>query len=64
MSKREDELINAGWAKRFVACEPRLTEMVEMYKEIGFKVHLNPCHQRRKLMHRGATRTNVPRALM
>jgi hypothetical protein len=40
--KREDELIQAGWERRFIACEPRLSEMVEMYKEIGLKVHLEP----------------------
>jgi hypothetical protein len=40
--KREEELIAAGWEKRFVACEPRLSEMVEMYGEIGFEVHLEP----------------------
>lgn len=40
--KREDELIDAGWERRFIACEPRLSEMVEMYKEIGFEVHLEP----------------------
>ena len=34
----EDE----GWARRFVACEPRLSEAVELYKEIGFDVHLAP----------------------
>lgn len=39
---REDELIKAGWEKRFIACEPRLSEMVEMYKEIGLTVHLEP----------------------
>jgi hypothetical protein len=42
ITKREDELIQAGWEKRFVASEPRLTEMVEMYEEIGFEVHLEP----------------------
>jgi hypothetical protein len=42
MVKREDELIKAGWEKRFIASEPRLAEMVEMYKEIGFEVHLEP----------------------
>lgn len=31
-----------GWTKQFVACEPRLTEAVEMYKEAGFDVHLEP----------------------
>jgi hypothetical protein len=40
--KREDELIQAGWERRFIACEPRLSEMVGMYEEIGLKVHLEP----------------------
>jgi len=34
----EDE----GWTKQFIACEPRLSEAVEMYKEAGFEVHLEP----------------------
>jgi hypothetical protein len=38
--RREEELVAAGWERRFIACEPRLSEMVEMYKEIGFEVHL------------------------
>ena len=40
--KREDELIKVGWQRRFIACEPRLSEMVAMYEEIGLKVHLEP----------------------
>jgi hypothetical protein len=40
--KREDELIQAGWERRFIACEPRLSEMAEMYEEIGLKVLLEP----------------------
>jgi hypothetical protein len=40
--KKEEELIAAGWEKRFVACEPRLSEMVEIYEEIGFEVRLEP----------------------
>ncbi|MCX5811967.1 MAG: hypothetical protein NT178_05400 [Proteobacteria bacterium] len=40
--KREEELAAAGWEKRFVACEPRLSEMVGVYDEIGFEVHLEP----------------------
>jgi hypothetical protein len=40
--RREEELVAAGWERRFIACEPRLSEMVEMYKEIGFEVHLEP----------------------
>lgn len=31
-----------GWTRRFVACEPRLSEAVELYKESGFEVLLVP----------------------
>ena len=31
-----------GWTRRFVACEPRLSEAVEIYREAGFEVHLEP----------------------
>jgi hypothetical protein len=31
-----------GWARRFVASEPRLSEAVEVYKQAGFDVHLEP----------------------
>ena len=34
-----------GWTKRFVASEPRLSEAVEIYKEAGFEVHLEPLPQ-------------------
>ena len=40
--KREDELIKAGWTKRFFAIEPRLSEAVELYRSMGFEVHLEP----------------------
>lgn len=39
---REDELVKDGWEKRFIACEPRLSEMADMYREIGFEVLLEP----------------------
>lgn len=39
---REEELESQGWERRFAASEPRLSEMVEMYREIGFEVHLEP----------------------
>ena len=39
---REEELIRAGWEKRFIASEPRLSEMADMYREIGFEVLLEP----------------------
>ncbi len=31
-----------GWMRQFVASEPRLSEVVAMYKESGFEVHLEP----------------------
>jgi len=31
-----------GWQRQFVAAEPRLSEAVEMYRELGFQVHLEP----------------------
>jgi hypothetical protein len=37
---REEELKKEGWEKRFTADDPRLTEAVETYKELGFEVHL------------------------
>jgi hypothetical protein len=47
--KREDELVKAGWERRFVTSEPRLSEMVDMYKEIGFEVHLEPLPSKEEL---------------
>jgi hypothetical protein len=39
---REQELNNEGWEKRFTIDEPRLSEMVKQYKELGFEVLLEP----------------------
>jgi len=39
---REEELEREGWEKRFTIDEPRLSEMVEQYKELGFEVLLEP----------------------
>jgi hypothetical protein len=39
---REEELKKDGWEKRFTTDEPRLSEMVEQYKELGFEVLLDP----------------------
>ena len=38
--KREDELIKEGWTRRFMANEPRLSEMAELYQSMGHEVHL------------------------
>jgi hypothetical protein len=39
---REEELKKEGWEKRFTIDEPRLSEMVEQYKEVGFEILLEP----------------------
>jgi hypothetical protein len=39
---REEELKKEGWEKRFTIDDPRLTEMVDQYKELGFEVLLEP----------------------
>jgi hypothetical protein len=40
--RREDELTKAGWERRFVSCEPRLSEMAEIYRSLGLDVLLEP----------------------
>jgi hypothetical protein len=42
MTKREAELVQQGWQRRFVAAEPRLSEMAALYEQTGFEVHLEP----------------------
>ena len=39
---REEELKKDGWTKRFTIDEPRLSEAVAQYEEIGFQVLLEP----------------------
>jgi len=39
---REEKLKQEGWEKRFTIDEPRLSEMVEQYKELGFELLLEP----------------------
>ena len=39
---REEELKKDGWEKRFTIDEPRLSEAVAQYEEIGFEVLLEP----------------------
>ena len=43
-----DTLEQQGWTKQFVTNEPRLSEVVEIYKEAGFQVHLEPLPSQRK----------------
>ncbi len=37
-----EKLISEGWERQTTYDEPRLSEMVDMYQEIGFEVHLEP----------------------
>lgn len=39
---RIEQLEQEGWTQRFIANEPRLSESVELYKESGYEVHLEP----------------------
>jgi hypothetical protein len=39
---RLEALAREGWTRQFVANEPRLSEAVELYKETGYEVHLEP----------------------
>ncbi len=41
MTRRQD-LEDQGWTRQFTADEPRLTEAVEEYRELGFEVLLEP----------------------
>ena len=41
---REKELTAQGWQRRATYDEPRLSEMIAMYKDIGFEVHVEPIH--------------------
>ena len=38
----EEELISEGWEKQATYDDPRLSEMVAMYQEIGLEVLLEP----------------------
>jgi hypothetical protein len=49
VTKREEELLNQGWEKRFVADEPRLSEMKELYESIGFDVLLDPLPEKAEM---------------
>ncbi len=41
-SPREKELISKGWTRCFSASEPRLSEAVENYRQLGCEVILEP----------------------
>jgi hypothetical protein len=39
-AEKEAALLAQGWQKQFMADEPRLSEAVEEYRDLGFEVHL------------------------
>jgi len=41
---RQEALALQGWEKQATYDEPRLSEMAEVYEEIGLEVHLEPFH--------------------
>jgi len=41
-SSREDELLQQGWTKQFLASGPRLHEATGLYESVGLEVHLEP----------------------
>jgi hypothetical protein len=40
--RTEAELLAQGWVRRFIYDEPRLSEAVEIYRELGLEVALLP----------------------
>jgi hypothetical protein len=42
MTAREDKLQKEGWMRRSAASEPRLGEIVALYRELGYEVRLEP----------------------
>jgi hypothetical protein len=41
-AQREAQLKAQGWTRQFLAAEPRLSEAVDEYRELGFQVRLEP----------------------
>ena len=39
---RHEKLAHQGWQRQATYDEPRLSEMADIYKEIGLEVHLEP----------------------
>jgi hypothetical protein len=41
---RQAQLTRQGWQRQATYDEPRLSEMVDIYRDIGLEVHLEPFH--------------------
>jgi hypothetical protein len=44
-----EKLESQGWVQRFTANEPRLSEAVNLYRETGFEVHLEPLPEQKEV---------------
>ena len=53
-----ESLESQGWKRQFAADEPRLSETVQLYREIGFQVRLEPLHPREKTSDGQVCQTN------
>jgi hypothetical protein len=56
---RQEELTRQGWTRRATYNEPRLSEVGEMYRDIGLEVHLEPFHADEEL-HCTACMASMP----
>lgn len=45
----KDKILNEGWEKRTTTDEPRLSELVRLYDELGFEVLLVPFNAEEEL---------------
>lgn len=43
---QEEELLKEGWSKQTTLDEPRLSEVVDNYRALGYEVHVEPFHDR------------------
>ena len=43
--RADSELVAQGWERRFITDSLRSREMVELYTELGYEVHLEPLDQ-------------------
>ncbi|MDQ7029705.1 MAG: hypothetical protein Q9O62_07985 [Ardenticatenia bacterium] len=41
-TKSDEELEHEGWKRRFVVAPARLEETVELYRSLGYDIHLEP----------------------
>lgn len=41
-AQRETQLMTKGWTRQFTTDEPRLSEAVAEYQDLGLEVHLEP----------------------